>query len=161
VQERQPRQIPGDFRDIAVGSYFSLALRNDNTLVAWGTNEAGQLGIGTTASASTPQAVGSSYSRILGAGQAGSESSAAERSNGSTYVWGGNRYGALGIGSFENSTRPVRLEKEFHTLRIGWGTVGLARDGTLWMWGLVSFGGTLEVGENSNRPLYVMSATSR
>lgn len=38
-----------DVKDIAVGTYHTLALKNDGSVWAWGANSRGQLGIGNTA----------------------------------------------------------------------------------------------------------------
>ena len=49
-------QVTGLTNVIAIeaGSLHSLAVRNDGTVWAWGYNEKGQLGNGTTSDSSTP-----------------------------------------------------------------------------------------------------------
>jgi alpha-tubulin suppressor-like RCC1 family protein len=41
-------------RDTAAGDHYSLALKDDGTVWAWGFNYSGQLGNGTTTDSSTP-----------------------------------------------------------------------------------------------------------
>jgi sugar lactone lactonase YvrE len=53
-------------RTIAGGFYHSLALKNDDTLWAWGKNEFGELGDGTTTNRSTPVRVLSEVQAIAG-----------------------------------------------------------------------------------------------
>src|SRR5439155_13513571 len=50
-----PVQLPnGGVKAVAGGGSHSLALRIDGTVWAWGSNQAGQLGNGTTADSATP-----------------------------------------------------------------------------------------------------------
>lgn len=46
--------MPGALRPIAAGAAHSLAIRNDRTLWAWGSNGSGRLGDGTTTNRLNP-----------------------------------------------------------------------------------------------------------
>ena len=52
----KPSQFPGlsDIKQIAAGDLHVLALRKDGTVLAWGSNQDGQFGDGTTESSETP-----------------------------------------------------------------------------------------------------------
>jgi alpha-tubulin suppressor-like RCC1 family protein len=62
---------------IAAGADFSLAVRSDGTLWAWGANGNGQLGNGTTTSQSSPVQIGADTTwRAVSAGSSFSAASA-------------------------------------------------------------------------------------
>lgn len=81
---------------IAAGFYQSLAVARDGSAYAWGWNAYGQLGNGSTTSASLPQVV-SGLSGVVGLA-GGFYHSAAVLSNGSVWTWGYNLFGQLGTG---------------------------------------------------------------
>ena len=77
----------GDVVAVAAGLKHFLVLRSDGSVWAWGANDKGQLGIGTTLASANPVAVSNlplKVSRIV----AGNDFSAAILSDGSAYVWG-------------------------------------------------------------------------
>jgi alpha-tubulin suppressor-like RCC1 family protein len=85
---------------IAGGGSFSLALKSDGSVLAWGDNVSGELGNGTTTSSPTPVAVsglgpGSGVVKIVGGGS----SSYALHSSGALSAWGNNGAGELGDGA--------------------------------------------------------------
>jgi alpha-tubulin suppressor-like RCC1 family protein len=82
---------------IAAGGDYSLALLSDGTVRAWGDNEAGQLGNGTTTNSDVPVAV-SGLSNVV-AIAAGEEHSLALLANGTVMAWGANGQGQLGVGT--------------------------------------------------------------
>jgi alpha-tubulin suppressor-like RCC1 family protein len=91
------------------GGGQSLALLNNGTVMAWGDNESGQLGIGTEGNgqrSATPLLVHGLTD--VTAVSAGGEHSLALVDGGSVMAWGSNRYGQLGTGYFgDNSDIPV------------------------------------------------------
>src|SRR5205807_221649 len=85
---------------IAAGTGFSLALKSDGTVLAWGNNASGELGDGSAPTGHpTPVPVSG-----LGAGSgvvkivAGGASAYALRSSGGVLAWGNNAVGELGNG---------------------------------------------------------------
>ncbi len=124
---------------IAAGCGFSLALRSDGTLWAWGWNNAGQLGNGSTADSAVPV-------KITGVSQvtaiaAGWDSAVAIVAGGaSVWAWGGNDAGQLGDGTLAGRTTPGRVT-QIGTVHIAGVTAGLytaailSTDGSVWAWG--------------------------
>jgi alpha-tubulin suppressor-like RCC1 family protein len=96
---------------IAAGSQFSLALRSDGGVVAWGVNGSGQLGLGDTTHRTTPVPVPnlSGISAIA----AGHSHSMALESDGAgpsfLWVWGHNAGGKLGDGTAMDRFVPIRV----------------------------------------------------
>jgi len=85
---------------VAAGGHHTLALRKDDTLWAWGSNDAGQLGIG--AIGYSPVAVevkgltgGTSFSNISSIAANGKHSLV--RANGNVFAWGLNSRGQIGL----------------------------------------------------------------
>jgi YD repeat-containing protein len=143
---------------IAGGSNHALALKSDGTVWDWGDNANGDLGNDAADggfSSSTPvQVVGptgtGSLSGIVGIA-GGYQFSLALKSDGTAWAWGGNRYGQLGIGSFDTNEHAVPQQV------VGPGSSGfltnvaqisgsyqhssaVRSDGTVWTWGANSFG---------------------
>jgi alpha-tubulin suppressor-like RCC1 family protein len=133
---------------IAVGNSHSLALKNDGSVFAWGSNSDGQLGDGTNTTRTMPVSVvglgpGSNVIAIA----AGGFHSLAVKSDGTVWAWGMNTNGQLGDGSTLAKNAPVQVGVGFSS---GNGPVVLAAgnahslivksDGTVWAWGLNSSG---------------------
>lgn len=151
---------------LATGGSHSLALCEDGTLAAWGLNGSGQLGNGTQVNSTLPVAVDQtgvlSRKRVI-AIAAGSVSSYALCSDGTVVAWGDNSFGQLGDGSNILRLNPVQVRsdgvlagKAVVAIKSGWGHVlVLCSDDTLASWGSNS-GGSLGIGNNSNRNLPVL-----
>jgi alpha-tubulin suppressor-like RCC1 family protein len=92
---------------IAGGSYHSLALTSSGQVLAWGSNNRGQLGNGTTTYSSIPVPVslpsGTTATAIAGGGY----HSLALTSTGQVLAWGNNVQGELGNGTTTDSSTPV------------------------------------------------------
>jgi alpha-tubulin suppressor-like RCC1 family protein len=101
-----PRQIGTATWRMAVAGFFSsYGIKSDGTLWAWGRNQAGQLGDGTTIERRMPVQIGSDTDWIAVAG--GSTYGLALKANGSLWAWGNNNYGQLGTGDTTASLVPV------------------------------------------------------
>ena len=97
------------FTSVALGSFNSLALDSTGHAWAWGTNQDGLLGIGTTTGpqttcsfpscSTTPVAVSISPGVILSGISAGSVDDLALDSAGNAWAWGDNASGQLGDGT--------------------------------------------------------------
>jgi alpha-tubulin suppressor-like RCC1 family protein len=126
---------------IAAGGAFSLALKSNGAVVAWGNNESGQLGDGTAPTDRLkPVAVAG-----LGAGSgvvkivAGGASSYALHSNGTLSVWGNNGAGELGDGLAPTDVHtPKTLSGLPRYVDVAAGdqhALALASDGSVWAFG--------------------------
>lgn len=137
---------------VAGGLYYGLALLSNGTVMAWGQNESGQLGDGTTTDSATPIAVPGLVNVIAVA--AGGEDSLALLSNGTVMAWGDNRDGELGNGTAPGpetchavpcSKKPVPVAALSNVVAIAGGyfyNVALLADGTVVAWGLDQLGET-------------------
>jgi hypothetical protein len=100
---------------IAAGEFHSLALLNDGRVLAWGSNEYGQLGDGTNTDSNVPVQVkgtgGSGAINNVAAVAAGGFHSLALLKNGTVLAWGNNESGQLGDGSNTDSTLPVTVSE--------------------------------------------------
>ncbi len=94
--------VDSDWSAVAGGGTHTLAIKQDQTLWAWGGNAYGQLGNNTTVDAPAPVQIGSANRWIAVA--AGKYHSMAIDTNNKLWTWGRNAEGQLGTG---NTTGPV------------------------------------------------------
>ena len=82
---------------VAGGVETSFAIKTDGTLWAWGNNNAGQLGLGTTGDRTTPQQVflAPSVPLLAQSVASGEQHAAAVATDGKVYTFGGNGEGEL------------------------------------------------------------------
>jgi alpha-tubulin suppressor-like RCC1 family protein len=92
---------------IAAGGRHNLALLGNGSVVAWGANDSGQLGDGTTTNRTSPVLVSSLTGVVAIA--AGESHSLAIKNDGSVWAWGANGFGQLGDGTFVNRISPVPI----------------------------------------------------
>ena len=124
--------------DVATNQFggFSLGLQTNGTLWAWGANQSGQLGLGTTTLSPVPVQVGGASNWVQV--EAGAKHTLALQRDGTLWAWGANESGQLGLGHTNSSLSPVRVgtESAWVEVRAG-GSHSLARraDGTIWGWG--------------------------
>ena len=152
--------IDSDWEAISGGDDYSLALKSDGTLYAWGKNDRGQLGIGTTTDNElTPQQVGndSDWKAI----SAGFSHSLALKSDNTLYAWGDNRLGALGNGEngadlgdkSKDKTAPIQIgtDRDLQTISAGSSySLAVKTDNTLHVWGHNRIG-QLGLGDTTDR----------
>ena len=175
--QNQPVRVGqnNDWIKICAGGNYSLALKSNGTLWAWGENRMGQLGIGNTNDTSVPMQVGQDYDWTEVS--AGLRHTLALKSDGSLWAWGQNGYGALGDGTsgqaifslfprsafwqfpepevsdfdVANKSTPVRIgtATDWRAISAGYyHSVGLKADGSLWTWG-ANFNGQLGDGSKN------------
>lgn len=99
---------------VAAGNRQTFAIRTDGTVVGWGANIDGELGIGGTAQADTPVALGtisgavsvtaSGFCSVVGCNQ-----TCTVGATGELWCWGGNQFGQLGNGTKTPATTPFDL----------------------------------------------------
>ena len=126
------------YRAVSAGLNFSLAIRSDGTLWAWGDNSSGQLGIGSTSPtySPVPLQVGTDNSYI--AVSAGTGHALALKTDYSLWAWGDNYYGELGDNTTTSSTTPVPIDigSTYGAIASGFFySLGIKLDGSLMTWG--------------------------
>ena len=123
-------------------------------LFAWGFNESGQLGNGSTINAYTP--LQSSNDNWLKT-STGSHTLAL-KPDGSLWAWGRNASGALGDGTNTDKSLPIKIgTATWSHISVGSEfSLAIKSDGTLWAWGENAFG-QLGIGSpfNKNTPIQV------
>ncbi|UOQ98329.1 IPT/TIG domain-containing protein [Hymenobacter sp. 5317J-9] len=126
---------PATYIRLSGNERHTLALRADSTLWAWGDNQFGQLGDGTTTARLAPVAISfSRWKRIA----AGGNGSLAIRADGTLWAWGDNAYGQLGDGTTTRRLSPVQVGTGHdwaQVVSLTYCTLALRTDGTLWAWG--------------------------
>ena len=127
---------------VAAGDSFSLALKSDGTVWAWGYNEYGQCGPNASGQSSNlPVQVGSLTGLVAIA--AGGYHGLALKNDGTVWAWGENFYGELGDDSTTISSTPVRVSGLSGIVAIAGGqyhSLAVKDDGTVWAWGYNEYG---------------------
>ena len=153
---------------MSAGEAHSLAVCSDGTVAAWGSNANGQLGNGTTTSATTPVAVtmsGVLSGKKVVAVAAGGQHSLALCSDGTLAAWGDGSFGQIGDGGVLDRTAPVLVStagalsgKRVIAISAGANhSAALCSDGTVVCWGGNTNG---ELGDGSNTQRNVPVAVS-
>ncbi|MBN2542532.1 T9SS type A sorting domain-containing protein [bacterium] len=139
-----------DIIAISAGYLYSLALKNDGTVYAWGENSYGQLGDSGFAISAVPVQVKDSSGTGLLSGidsiSAGAVHCMALASDSTIWVWGSNREGCLGIGSSDLNPHPFPVKVKDSTgtdilrnimcVSAGSGySTALSFDQKFWSWG--------------------------
>ena len=132
---------------ISAGSDYSLALRNDGTVWAWGSAYSGRLGHrseGAISNRDTPIQIQGLHN--ITAVSAGNHTVALQN-NDIVFALGNNRHGQLGNGSGGgfgdgNNYAPTQARNLNNVTAIeagGTHTLALRNDGTVWVWGTLVF----------------------
>ena len=126
-----------DWDAATAGHLHFLARKRDGTLWGWGSNEWGQLGLGSQDEwIATPQQIGTRND--WGSVAAGSLSSAALSRDDSLFTWGENRSGQLGDGTVTRRPNPSEIPVGPGWVEVAAGsthTTARKTDGSLWAWG--------------------------
>ena len=129
-------------------SAYTVALKSDGTVMAWGDNAYGQLGVDTTTRSLIPVLVPGVSGVVAVA--AGDHYTVALKSDGTVMVWG---TGLLGNGTTSQRSSPVTVPGLTGTVAVAAGgthTVALKSDGTVTTWGNNAYG-QLGDGTSTNR----------
>ncbi|THF87841.1 hypothetical protein E7T09_00975 [Deinococcus sp. KSM4-11] len=133
--------------EIAAGYSHSLAILADGTVRAWGYNNVGQLGNGTTTKSTTPVTVsGITASNPAVEVAGGNYHSLAILADGTVRAWGYSNFGQLGNGATTGSTTPVTVSgitASNPAVEIAGGlyhSLAILADGTVRAWGYNSNG---------------------
>lgn len=123
---------------ISAGLNFSLAVKSDGTLWAWGDNHFGQLGIGDNNIKTSPAPIqvgsGNGYTAI----SAGTSHALALKTDHSMWAWGDNSFGQLGDDTTNSSNVPVRIDagESYGAIAAGYYySLAVRLDGSLMAWG--------------------------
>ena len=139
-----PYLVGSGFVDICAGDGVTGGIKNDGSLWMWGTNPYGGVAV-------KPRFTGNpldSYVMVptlVGTGFIKCSSNAlttlALKADGTVWGWGLNNGAHLGI-SDTTPYVPVQLESGYANISAGWGggAAGVKTDGSLWIWGTLSYG---------------------
>lgn len=144
-----------DWASVSAGYDYSLAIRSNGSLWAWGNNDAGQLGDGTTTSRNAPVQIGTAtnWAAVSGGGASltGSSNDCSStrrhtlglRTNGTLWAWGNNVSGQLGDGTTDDSPVPIPMQvgtdNDWVAMAAGCReSLAIKADGTLWRWGVTT-----------------------
>lgn len=124
---------------ISAGDDYSIALKTNGTLWAWGDNVYGQLGnntFGTGNFLTTPTQIGTDTDWTYVSG--GKTHTMALKNNGTLWGWGQNNFGKLGDGSIIDKIVPSRIgtASDWLTVEVAINhSIALKTNGSLWTWG--------------------------
>uniref|UniRef100_A0A667YKS2 RCC1 and BTB domain containing protein 2 n=2 Tax=Myripristis murdjan TaxID=586833 RepID=A0A667YKS2_9TELE len=154
--------------EVACGSHHTIALTTDGEVYAWGYNNSGQVGSGSTANQPTPRRVSSCLqNKVVVNIACGQLCSMAVLDNGEIYGWGYNCNGQLGLGNNGNQQTPCRIAAlqgvNIVQVRVACGyahTLALTDEGFVYAWGANSYG-QLGTGNKSNQALPTLINTDK
>lgn len=126
---------------ISAGEQYSVGVKSNGTLWAWGYNNKGQIGDGTIVDKFAPVQIGTAtnWQKV----SAGGHTTFAIKADGSLWGWGDNEYGQLGDGTTVNKTVPTHIgtATDWKTIAAaGAHTIAIKNNGSLWIWGLNNYG---------------------
>ena len=150
-----------NWKQVSAVDQHTAAIKTDGTLWIWGYGSQGRLGNAvTTGNISTPVttfAGGTNWKQV----SAGSQHTAAIKTDGTLWIWGTGSFGILGNGAITgNISTPVTTfagGTNWKQVSSGFAhTAAIKTDGTLWTWG-IRYSGVLGDGEetytNSSTPV--------
>ena len=164
IDHSVPVVVPGfnGVTDVSASPMHTVALKDDGTVWAWGTNLGGQLGDGTQTDRTSPvRTQGLAGASAVAAG--GFFSMALQ--SGGVSAWGVNAAGQLGDGTNEDRKSPVQVTDLSGITAIAAGyefALALKNDGSVWAWGKNDYGqlGNCSGGASST-PVQVQGLTGK
>jgi len=128
-----------NWKTVSAGQYHTVAIQTDGTLWAWGCNEFGQVGNGTTTNRTSPVKIGTdtNWKSV----SAGNDHTVAIKTDGTLWAWGRNDSGQLGNGESGDGkfkSAPIKIGTDTNWKSVsagGYHTAAIQTDGTLWTWG--------------------------
>lgn len=152
----------GCWQSVSAGMSHTMAIRTDGTLWAWGANDFGQLGDGTSIAKTTPVQIGTAndWQSV----SAGTLHTMAIKTNGTLWGWGINGNSRLGDGTTTDRLFPTQIGSATNWKSVCAGdvnTLAIKTNGTLWAWG---YNGYAQFGDgttnNKTTPYQVGTATN-
>jgi alpha-tubulin suppressor-like RCC1 family protein len=145
IDKYVPTLVSGltNVKQIAFSSsnYFTAALLDNGTVMMWGRNNYGQLGIGTSVDRNVPTLIpGLANVKQV---EASNYHTVALLNDGTVMTWGRNNYGQLGDGTTVNKNVPTLVPGLTNVKKVFVGTyctVVLLNDGTVMTWGYNYYG---------------------
>jgi alpha-tubulin suppressor-like RCC1 family protein len=137
-------------------------LKTDGNLWAWGANQYGQLGDGTTETRYSPVIIGTApdWKQV----STGFDHTMAIKTDGTLWAWGSNFYAQLGDGTQTTRYSPVQIGVDSTWKQVSAGrdhSMAIKSDGTLWAWGDNAWG---QLGDSTtarrNSPVQIGIATN-
>jgi RCC1 and BTB domain-containing protein len=96
--------------ELRCGSHHTIALTSEGEVFAFGQNNSGQIGCGSTANQPTPRRVSAVIGNIkIMSIACGQTSTFAVSDTGEVYGWGYNGNGQLGLGNTVNQYNPTKV----------------------------------------------------
>ncbi len=125
------------WKAVSAGDYFTLAIKEDGTLWAWGYNQDGRLGDGTSTDRNIPVRIGNDKWKVI---SAGGDYSLAIKEDGTLWAWGSNKDGQLGDSTTIDKYSPVQIGNDkWKTASASFAgrahSLAIKENGTLWTWG--------------------------
>jgi alpha-tubulin suppressor-like RCC1 family protein len=131
-----------DWLHVSAGTGFTIAIKENNTLWAWGYNVLGALGTsGAGSYVSSPVQVGALTNWLTVS--SGYSYNLAIKTDGTLWSWGYNAQGQIGDGTQTYRNSPVQVGSETIWAYVGCGnksSYAIKTDGTLWSWGQNNIG---------------------
>ncbi|MED0671836.1 Ig-like domain-containing protein [Aneurinibacillus aneurinilyticus] len=122
----------------AAGNGYSIALKKDGTIWAWGSNQYGQLGVGDWNGVTITKPMRVQDLNNIVSVASGTGNVFAIEGDGKVYAWGDNRLGQLGDDSTQTRYRPVRIKDLKGIERIVTGknyALAYEKNGNAYAWG--------------------------
>lgn len=150
---------------VSGGTEHTLAIKADGSLWAWGKNDSGQLGDGTTSDRSYPTQIGNQTNWLQVS--AGNKHNLGIKKDGTLWAWGANNFGQLGDETFNNRLEPVLIDNRTNWSQVsagGYHSIALLGDSDLFAWGSNFENGVYygQVGngipENINYPIQILES---
>ena len=160
-----PRAVPGlaaGIVQVATARPTPYTLRDDGSLLAWGENNNGELGDGTTDGRPTPAPV-SGITGTVAVVDGGDGHVLAALTDGTVLAWGSNFWGQVGDGTGQDRTTPVTVPDLTDVTAVDAGTYAsyaVTGSGALYSWGS-NTSGALGIGstEHQGTPTLVTGVT--
>ncbi|MCP4117437.1 MAG: hypothetical protein GY737_19000 [Desulfobacteraceae bacterium] len=146
---------------ISAGEYYSLGIKDDNSLWAWGCGMSSKLGNDSVENHKLPVKIGDNFKAVA----AGEYHTLAIKTDGSLWAWGRNLYGEVGhggsFGYYFGQDTPVQISAPGDRFKAiaagGYNSLAIKEDGSLWTWGQTE-DGQLGLGEDADNPGYPASS---